>query len=62
MIKYINESIQTHQDMDLLCEEYFVGHELDLDILIQDNQIKFMLITDNLEASEPFFFEQGFLF
>jgi len=35
------------------------GNEIDIDILIQDNEVKFMSISDNFPPKEPFFFEQG---
>lgn len=45
--------------MDLLVEEYYDGHELDIELLIQDNQVKFISIWDNVPALEPYCFEQG---
>lgn len=46
-------------DFHILVEEFIFGCEVDLDILIQDNEVKFMAITDNFPAKAPFFFEQG---
>ena len=45
--------------IDLIAEEFFEGHEIDLDILIQDNQMKFIALSDNLPPLEPWFYEQG---
>ena len=54
------EMIQEHKmRINVLVEEFFDGHEIDLDILIQDNQLVFLAITDNFPPIEPWFFEQG---
>lgn len=45
--------------IDLIVEQFFEGHEIDLDILIQDNQMKFLALSDNLPPLEPWFYEQG---
>jgi hypothetical protein len=45
--------------IDLLVEEYFEGHEIDCDLLIQDNKVKFVSISDNFPPLEPYFIEQG---
>ena len=37
------------------------GHEIDCDVLVQNNQATFIVISDNFPAPEPFFFEQGSL-
>ena len=36
-----------------------LGLEIDLDVLIQNNQAKFISITDNFPPKEPWFMEQG---
>ncbi len=43
--------------MDLLIEEFYDGHELDIDILVQDNKAVFIGITDNFKPQEPDFYE-----
>jgi hypothetical protein len=45
--------------MDLLIEEFYDGHELDIDILVQDNKAVFIGISDNFKPQEPDFFETG---
>ena len=45
--------------MNLLVEEYYDGHEIDMDILIQNEKIKFFGVSDNHPAPEPTFYEQG---
>ena len=35
------------------------GFEVDVDILIQKNKVKFINITDNLPPKEPYFNETG---
>ena len=48
--------------MNLLIEEYIEGHEIDIEILIQNDQVKFFAISDNFSPLEPkfyTFYEQG---
>lgn len=45
--------------MNLLVEEYYEGLEIDMDILIQNDKVKFFGISDNFPAPEPAFYEQG---
>ena len=45
--------------IDVLVEEFFDGHEIDMDIIVKDNQLKFMGLADNFPPIEPWFFEQG---
>ena len=45
--------------MNLLVEEYYDGHEIDMDILIQNEKVKFFGVSDNFPAPEPTFYEQG---
>jgi hypothetical protein len=59
MLKGIKSSIDSHKPMDLLIEEYYEGCDIDIDILIQNNEIRFMSISDNFPPIEPWFFEQG---
>lgn len=40
-------------------EEYIDGEEVDIDVLVQDSQIKFICITDNFPSRLPFFMEVG---
>ncbi|MBI4051174.1 MAG: ATP-grasp domain-containing protein [Elusimicrobia bacterium] len=44
---------------DILCEGYADGAEVDLDILLQDGQVRFSAVTDNFPTKEPFFIETG---
>jgi hypothetical protein len=48
--------------MDIQVEEFFEGHEIDIEVLVQDNRAKFFAISDNFPALEPWFFEQGNIF
>ena len=45
--------------MNFLVEEYYEGLEIDMDILIQNDKVKFFGISDNFPAPEPAFYEQG---
>ncbi len=42
-----------------MVEEFITGQEIDVDILIQDNNIVFMSVTDNFPPKEPYFYEIG---
>ena len=44
---------------EVLCERYMDGAEVDLDILLQDGQVRFHSFTDNFPTKEPFFIETG---
>ncbi len=44
---------------ELLVEEYIEGDEVDVEILLQDSEIKFISISDNFPTREPFFIEVG---
>ena len=55
-LNYLQEN---QYKINLIVEEFFEGHEIDMDILIQDNVMKFMAISDNLPPLEPWFYEQG---
>jgi D-alanine-D-alanine ligase len=44
---------------DVLVEEYMDGAEVDVDLLVQDGDIKFHAFTDNFPTKEPFFVEIG---
>jgi hypothetical protein len=57
----ILKSMSVSSRMDLLIEEYFDGHEIDLEMLVQDNKVKFVAISDNTPPIEPYFYEQGSL-
>jgi carbamoylphosphate synthase large subunit len=56
-VNTVKESLNSN--IDLLVEEFYEGHEIDCDLLIQDNQVKFLSITDNFPPIEPYFYEQG---
>lgn len=44
---------------DILAEEYMDGAEIDLDVLVQNGEIKFHAFNDNFPTKEPFFVETG---
>ncbi|MBI5622475.1 MAG: ATP-grasp domain-containing protein [Elusimicrobia bacterium] len=44
---------------EILAEGYLAGAEVDLDILLQDGEIKFYAFNDNFPTKEPFFIETG---
>jgi biotin carboxylase len=44
---------------EILAEEYVIGDEVDLDILIQNGEIQYFAITDNQKTNEPYFVETG---
>ena len=35
------------------------GHEVNIEILVQDNEAKFLAISDDFPPPEPYFYEQG---
>jgi biotin carboxylase len=45
--------------LHILVEEYIGGHEVDLDCLVEDGQVRFCAISDNFETHPPFFQETG---
>lgn len=63
--RYIQNNITSHTDsaewlnFDVIAEEYIDGHEVDIDIILQNGKIKFHSITDNYQTNEPFFVETG---
>src|SRR5579859_1780847 len=44
---------------DILAEEYLDGAEIDVDLLVQNGEIKFHAFNDNFPTKEPFFVETG---
>lgn len=38
---------------------FIQGHEIDIDMLIKNNKVVFMAISDNFPPMKPYFFEQG---
>jgi len=38
---------------------FLIGHEMDIEVLIQNNEPKLILISDNFPPLEPSFYEQG---
>ena len=44
---------------EVVCEGYIEGAEVDMDLLIQDGQIRFHAFNDNFPTKEPFFIETG---
>ncbi|MFH1375287.1 MAG: ATP-grasp domain-containing protein [Patescibacteria group bacterium] len=63
--RYIQNNISSHPDsaewlnFEILVEEYIDGHEVDVDIILQNGKIKLHSITDNYQTNEPFFIETG---
>ncbi len=59
--KYINSFWLTPEwkNVDLFVEEYVDGQEVDMDILLQDGEIRFWSISDNFQTHEPYFVETG---
>jgi hypothetical protein len=55
----IEMSILISDNMSLIVEEYISGHEIDIDIILQNNKVKFISISDNTPPIEPYFFEKG---
>ncbi len=47
------------RDASLLVEEYLAGEEVDIDILMQRGQAKYLAISDNHAPREPYFLEEG---
>lgn len=46
-------------DFSIVAEEYIDGREVDIDLLVQNSDIKFYSITDNFKTHEPYFIEVG---
>jgi D-alanine-D-alanine ligase len=44
---------------EIIAEAYLEGAEIDVDLLVQDGEIKFHAFTDNFPTKEPFFIETG---
>lgn len=63
---YVKKALSTEVESaladgsDIIVEEYIDGDEVDIDILVQNGRIKFISISDNDKAEEPFFIETGF--
>ena len=61
--EYIASIIENHPEarewdkVTLLAEEYIDGHEVDIDMLLQNGKVKFASISDNDQTAEPFFVE-----
>lgn len=47
------------KNMELYVEEYIDGQEVDMDILMQNGEMKFWSMSDNFQTHEPFFVETG---
>ncbi len=64
-LRYIQNTMSPQFDpifsygTEILCEGYIDGAELDVDVLLQDEKIKFFSFTDNFPTKEPFFVEAG---
>jgi hypothetical protein len=55
----LRDSLDLFKNMDILIEEYYDGYDIDIEVLIQNNKIKFIAISDNFPPIEPWFVEQG---
>lgn len=44
---------------EIIAEGYLDGAEIDVDLLVQDGEVKFHAFTDNFPTKEPFFVETG---
>ena len=44
---------------DILAEEFMDGAEIDVDLLVQNGEVKFHAFNDNFPTKEPFFIETG---
>ena len=47
------------ETLEIVAEEYITGKEVDIDVLIQNSEIKYLVINDNKKTKEPFFVELG---
>lgn len=45
--------------IEILAEAYVPGAEVDVDLLVQDGEVRFHAFTDNFPTKEPFFLETG---
>lgn len=50
---------QEVRETGFLLEEYFKGHEVDVDGWARDGRLEFLLVSDNRPAAEPYFEELG---
>lgn len=57
--KCVEDSLRSQSELDLAVEAYIDGHEVDIDILVQNNKVYFVGISDNFKPDEPNFFELG---
>lgn len=46
-------------DSDLQVEEYIAGHEVDIDILLFEGEVRYAQVSDNFPPVEPWFLERG---
>jgi len=54
-----NSFPQEIREAGFVLEEYFAGHEVDVDGWARDGKIEYMVISDNRPAVEPHFLEMG---
>ena len=47
------------ENVEVFVEEYIDGTEVDIDMLLQDGEVKFWSISDNFQTHEPYFIETG---
>ena len=58
-VESLESLLEKKCQFNVIIEEFYEGHELDIEILIQKNQVKFIAISDNFPALAPYFFELG---
>lgn len=54
-----NRALSESRDSSVVIEEFIVGPEFSVEILIWGNQIKVLTVTDKLTTNEPYFVELG---
>lgn len=47
------------ESLEIVAEEYIDGKEVDIDVLVQNGEIRYYTINDNKRTKEPFFVELG---
>lgn len=56
---HMHELAPEWRTWDIFLEEYIDGDEVDIDILLQQGEMRYAAITDNNKTNEPFFVETG---
>ena len=50
------------KNTDVVAEEYIPGGEIDIDVLVQDGNIRYLTVCDNLATNEPYFVNTGCIY